>query len=71
MKSTPVLGSVVWWPNSAAHEGGHVAYVEKVNSPTSVVISEMNYDNENGFRLVTIAKSGSDWPGAFLHIADR
>ena len=69
--STPVLGSVAWWPNSVAHEGGHVAYVEKVNSPTSIVISEMNYDNENGFRLVTITKSGGDWPGAFLHIADR
>ena len=69
--STPVLGSVAWWPNSSVHEGGHVAYVEKVNSPTSIVISEMNYDNENGFRLVTITKSGGDWPGAFLHIADR
>ena len=45
--------------------------MEKVNSPTSIVISEMNYDNENGFRLVTITKSGGDWPGAFLHIADR
>ena len=40
-------------------------------SPTSIVISEMNYDNENGFRLITITKSGGGWPGAFLHIADR
>jgi hypothetical protein len=34
-------------------------------------VSEMNYDHENGFRLVTITKSGSNWQGAFLHIADR
>jgi len=68
---TPALGSVAWWPNSSQHIGGHVAYVERVISPTSVVISEMNYDNENGFRVLTITKSGGDWPVYFIHIADR
>jgi surface antigen len=67
----PALGSVAWWPNSRTHPGGLVGYVEEVNSSTSVVISEMNWDNGNGFRLVTITKSGSDWPADFLHIADR
>jgi hypothetical protein len=61
---TPSLGSVAWYAY------GHVAYVEQVNSPTSVVISEMNYDNGNGFRLRTITP-GNGWPNTFIHIADR
>ena len=64
MNGTPTLGSVAWYSS------GHVAYVEKVNSPTSVVISEMNYDYANGFRLRTITTSNG-WPTDFLHIADR
>ena len=66
----PALGSVAWWPNSRAYPDGLVGYVEAVNS-TSVVISEMNWDNGNGFRLVTITNYSSDWPAGFLHIADR
>jgi surface antigen len=64
VNTTPALGSVAWYAS------GHVAYVEQVNSPTSVVISEMNYDYANGFRLRTITTS-SGWPTDFLHIADR
>ncbi len=64
VNGTPALGSVAWYSY------GHVAYVEKVNSPTSVVISEMNYDNQNGFRVRTITTSGG-WPTGFIHIADR
>jgi surface antigen len=58
------LGSIAWYSS------GHVAYVERVNSPTSVVVSEMNYDNDNGFRIRTI-KPKNGWPTAFIHIADR
>jgi surface antigen len=64
VNGTPALGSVAWYSS------GHVAYVEKVNSPTSVVISEMNYDYANGFRVRTITTSGG-WPTGFIHIADR
>jgi surface antigen len=71
VSQAPALGSVAWWPDSRTYPGGLVGYVEQVNSATSVVISEMNWDNGNGFRLVTITKSGSDWPADFLHIADR
>ena len=71
VSQAPALGSVAWWPDSRAHPGGLVGYVEEVNSPTSIIISEMNWDNGNGFRLVTVTKSGSDWPADFLHIADR
>jgi surface antigen len=68
---THALGSVAWWPDSQQHDGGHVAYVEKVISSTSIIISEMNYDNLQGFRLVTITKSGGDWPYEFLYIGNR
>jgi surface antigen len=64
VNSVPATGSVAWY------RSGHVAYVEKVNSPTSVVISEMNYDADNGFRVTTITTS-SGWPTGFIHIADR
>jgi surface antigen len=60
------LGSVAWY------QYGHVAYVEKVISSTSVVISEMNFDNSNGFRVETITNTtNGHWPTAFIHIADR
>jgi YVTN family beta-propeller protein len=61
VNATPSLGSVAWYSSD------HVAYVEWVNSPTSVVISEMNYDNDNGFRVRTITKSNG-WPTDFIHI---
>jgi surface antigen len=63
MNGTPALGSVAWYP-------AHVAYVEKVISPTEVVISEMNYDFGNGFRVRRISTSAG-WPSAFIHIHDR
>jgi surface antigen len=63
---TPAVGSIAWYANSPGNDDGHVAYVEQVNSPTSVVISEMNYDFDNGFRVRTITTS-SGWPTDFIH----
>jgi surface antigen/N-acetylneuraminic acid mutarotase len=71
VNGTPMVGSAGWWPDSGAHPGGHVAYVEQVKSPTSVVISEMNYDGNNGFRVLTITASSGNWPAGFIHIHDR
>jgi surface antigen len=64
VNAVPAVGSVAWYSS------GHVAYVERVNSPTSVVISEMNFDTDNGFQVRTITTS-SGWPTGFIHIADR
>ena len=64
VNSTPALGSIAWYSS------GHVAYVEEVKSPTSIVVSEMNYDFDNGFRVRAIRPSRG-WPTAFIHIADR
>lgn len=60
---TPTAGDVAWYAR------GHVAYVESVNPDGSIMISEMNYDGHNGFRMITIYP-GSGWPDKFLHLAD-
>ena len=65
VNSTPALGSIAWYSS------GHVAYVEQVNSATSVVISEMNYDSDNGFRVQTVTPASGYWPTAFIHVHDR
>jgi surface antigen len=65
VNTTPAVGAVAWY------SADHVAYVEKVNSPTSIVISEMNYDYGNGFRVRTVTAGHSGWPTDFIHIADR
>ncbi|MGI9005804.1 MAG: CHAP domain-containing protein, partial [Streptosporangiaceae bacterium] len=65
VNAEPALGSIGWYSS------GHVAYVERVNSATSVVISEMNYDGDNGFRVQTITPDSGYWPTAFIHVHDR
>lgn len=60
--STPKRGSVAWYSN-------HVAFVERVNANGSVLISEMNHDNHNGFALTTISRSYR-WPKGFIHFKD-
>ena len=68
VNTTPAVGSIAWYDSTKAAPDGHVAFVEKVNSPTSIVISEMNYDGDNGFWVHTITVKG-DWPSAFIHLA--
>lgn len=65
VNTTPAAGAIAWYSYD------HVAYVEKVNSPTSIVISEMNYDYGNGFWVHTVTAGQSGWPTDFIHIADR
>jgi surface antigen len=60
---TPAVGTIAWYAS------GHVAFVERVNSPTSVVISEMNFDGHNGFREVTITPRDG-WPSGFIHVGE-
>jgi surface antigen len=71
VNTTPTVGSVAWYSATKPAPDGHVAYVEKVNSPTSFVMSEMNYDADNGFWVHTITKSTGDWPTEFIHFANR
>jgi surface antigen len=61
---TPTVGSVAWWGRT----GNHVAYVEKVASPTEIVVSESNWGRSFDHRRIT--KSGSGWPDGFIHFKD-
>ena len=71
VNTTPTAGAVAWYSATKAAPDGHVAYVEKVNSPTSFVMSEMNYDADNGFWVHTITRATGDWPTEFIHFAGR
>jgi len=59
----PRPGDVAWYAR------GHVAYVESVNPDGSIMISEMNFDGHNGFRMITLYP-GPSWPDKFIHVAD-
>lgn len=61
---TPTVGSVAWWGKT----GNHVAYVEKVASPTEIIVSESNWGRTFDHRRIT--QSGSGWPDGFIHFAD-
>jgi surface antigen len=69
VNTTPSPGAVAWYASTKPAPDGHVAYVEAVNSKTSFIMSEMNYDADNGFWVHTITKSTGDWPTAFIHFA--
>jgi surface antigen len=71
VNGTPTAGSIAWYASTKAAKDGHVAYVEKVSSPTSIVMSEMNYDAGNGFWVHTITQSTGDWPTSFIHFAGQ
>jgi surface antigen len=71
VNTTPTVGAIAWYSATKPAPDGHVAYVEKVNSPTSFVMSEMNYDADNGFWVHAITRTGGDWPTAFLHFRRR
>lgn len=64
----PAVGSVAWFEGSDADSLGHVGYVEEVRWNGEVVMSEMNFDSHNGFRLRTLAR-GDGWPSGFIHFA--
>ncbi len=64
--STPAVGAVAWWGRSSG--GNHVAYIEKVVSPTEIWVSESNWSGAFDWRKIT--KSGSGWPDGIIHFAD-
>jgi surface antigen len=67
VNTTPSVGAIAWYAATKPAPDGHVAYVEKVNSKTSFVMSEMNYDADNGFWVHTITQQTGDWPTEFIH----
>jgi surface antigen len=68
--SKPVVGAIAWWDQNVhpAGKSGHVAYVEKVISSTTILVSEDNYGGEFYWKRIT--KSGGSWPSGFIHYKD-
>lgn len=64
----PALGSIAWWDTSFS-ASGHVAYVEKVVSPTEILVSEDNWGGDFRWRRVTL--DGGLWPKGFIHLKDQ
>lgn len=66
---TPKVGAIAWWNANVpgAGSGGHVAYVEKVNSPTDITVSESNWSGNFDWRRITTA---ANWPSGFIHLHD-
>jgi surface antigen len=67
----PMVGAVAWWRRNVPGGGsnGHVAYVEKVISPSRIVISEDSWSGDFHWRRISKASSG--WPTGFIHFRDR
>ena len=67
---TPQVGAIAWWRAGVypAGSAGHVAYVEKVISPTEIVISQDSWGGDFSWARIT---STSGWPSGFIHFNDR
>lgn len=68
--ATPTVGSVAWWRENAypAGSSGHVAYVERVVSPTEIIVSQDSWGGD--FSWARITKSDRGWPSGFIHFND-
>ncbi len=60
--------AVAWW-NTSFSSTGHVAYVEKVISPSEILVSEDNWGGDFRWRRVTL--TGGRWPTGFIHLKDQ
>lgn len=68
--STPAVGAVAWWKAYVSPAGsvGHVAYVEKVISPTEIIVSQDSWGGD--FSWARITKTDKGWPSGFIHFND-
>ena len=67
---TPAVGAIAWWRAGVypAGSAGHVAYVEKVVSPTEIIVSQDSWGGDFSWARIT---STSGWPSGFIHFNDR
>lgn len=67
----PNVGAIAWWAryDNGSGSAGHVAYVEKVVSPTEIVISEDSWGGTFHWRRLT--KDSGRWPTGFIHFTDK
>lgn len=66
---TPRVGSIAWYRAYSSRGGsaGHVAYVEKVLSPSKVVISQDSWGSTFSWEVIS---KGNGWPDGFIHLRD-
>jgi len=66
----PAVGAVAWWEAYVSPAGsvGHVAYVEKVISPTEIIVSQDSWGGD--FSWARITKADKGWPSGFVHFND-
>jgi surface antigen len=64
------VGAVAWWRAHANPAGavGHVAYVERVLSPTEIVVSQDSWGGDFSWRRIT--RGSGLWPSGFVHFND-
>lgn len=71
---TPTVGAIAWWRANVwpAGSAGHVAYVEKVISPTEIIVSQDSWGGDFSWARVTKdgTTEGSGWPNGFIHFND-
>jgi surface antigen len=71
VNTTPAIGAVAQWGNySWNHNAGHVAWVENVNSSTSITVEEYNFKIPGGWDTRTVTTSGKGsliFPNNFIH----
>ncbi|VXB86737.1 CHAP domain-containing protein [Nocardioides sp. AX2bis] len=68
---TPEVGAVAWFRanrSGVSGSAGHVAYVERVVSPTEIIVSEDSWGGDFHWRRYSVA--AGTWPDGFVHFVD-
>ena len=68
--NVPTVGSIAWWKAGVypAGSAGHVAYVERVVSPDTIIISQDSWGGD--FSWARVTKGSRGWPSGFIHFND-
>ena len=66
----PAVGSIAWWKAGVypAGSAGHVAYVERVVSADTIIVSQDIWGGD--FSWARITRGSRGWPSGFIHFND-
>lgn len=67
----PRVGAVAWWDRFEGGHGrlGHVAYVEKVLSDDTIIVSQDVFQGD--FSWARLSRGDGTWPSGFIHFNDE
>jgi surface antigen len=75
VNTTPIAGAVAQWGDFSWNgNAGHVAWVEKVNSSTSITVEEYNFSIPGKWDQRTVTRSGKGslmFPNNFIHFEEN